>query len=112
MPRETAEATYRAGHEDHHTEYSARSDGRGALVNDTGRLVFISGQVPEDNDGQRRLAWRNPLSVLETTEMTMRNQTDNRAGHRRHQGRSGGPWMSLTCASTSMGTGAACGSCA
>jgi 2-iminobutanoate/2-iminopropanoate deaminase len=53
-----------------------RSYGQGALVTDAARLVFISGQVPEDNeggvpddfDGQCRLAWRNLLSVLEAAE--------------------------------------------
>ena len=58
-----------------------RSYGQGALVTDASRLVFISGQVPEDNeggvpddfDGQCRLAWRNLLSVLEAADMTVRN---------------------------------------
>ncbi|MFC7266279.1 RidA family protein [Streptomyces lutosisoli] len=58
-----------------------RSYGQGALVTDVARLVFISGQVPEDNDGrvpddfddQCRLAWRNVLSVLAAADMTVRN---------------------------------------
>ncbi|MFI1398664.1 RidA family protein [Streptomyces sp. NPDC020681] len=58
-----------------------RSYGQGALVTDVARLVFISGQVPEDNDGrvpddfdgQCRLAWRNVLSVLEAADVTVRN---------------------------------------
>lgn len=44
-------------------------------------LVFISGQVPQDNggrvpddfEGQCRLAWRNLLSVLEAADLTVRN---------------------------------------
>jgi enamine deaminase RidA (YjgF/YER057c/UK114 family) len=58
-----------------------RSYGQGALVTDAARLLFVSGQVPEDNDGhvpddfdgQCRLAWRNVLSVLEAADMTVRN---------------------------------------
>jgi enamine deaminase RidA (YjgF/YER057c/UK114 family) len=58
-----------------------RSYGQGALVTDATRLLFISGQIPEDNDGhvpddfdgQCRLAWRNVLSVLEAADMTVRN---------------------------------------
>ncbi|WP_208636935.1 RidA family protein [Streptomyces swartbergensis] len=58
-----------------------RSYGQDALVTDATRLLFISGQIPEDNDGhvpddfegQCRLAWRNVLSVLEAADMTVRN---------------------------------------
>ncbi|WP_327686500.1 RidA family protein [Streptomyces sp. NBC_00467] len=58
-----------------------RSYGQGALVTNAARLVFISGQVPEDDDGhvpddfdgQCRLAWRNVLSVVEAADMTVRN---------------------------------------
>ncbi|WP_369264973.1 RidA family protein [Streptomyces sp. R35] len=58
-----------------------RSYGQGALVTDVARLVFISGQVPEDNDGrvpddfddQCRLAWHNVLSVLAAADMSVRN---------------------------------------
>ncbi|MGP4022982.1 RidA family protein [Actinomadura sp. 3N407] len=58
-----------------------RSYGQGALVTDAARLVFISGQVPEDDNGhipddfedQCRLAWRNVLSVVEAADMTVRN---------------------------------------
>ena len=58
-----------------------RSYGQGVLVTDPTSLVFISGQVPEDNDGrvpddfdgQCRLAWRNLLSVLEAADMTVHN---------------------------------------
>ena len=58
-----------------------RSYGQGALVTNSERLLFISGQVPEDKDGhvpddfdgQCRLAWRNVLSVLEAADMTVRD---------------------------------------
>jgi 2-iminobutanoate/2-iminopropanoate deaminase len=58
-----------------------RSYGLGALVTGATRLVFVSGQVPEDEDGhvpadfddQCRLAWRNVLSVLEESGMTAGN---------------------------------------
>ncbi|GAA1563633.1 RidA family protein [Actinomadura kijaniata] len=51
------------------------------MVTDATRLVFVSGQVPEDEtghvpedfDSQCRLAWRNVLSVLEAADMTVRN---------------------------------------
>jgi len=51
------------------------------LVTNSERLLFISGQVPEDKDGhvpddfdgQCRLAWRNVLSVLEAADMTVRD---------------------------------------
>jgi 2-iminobutanoate/2-iminopropanoate deaminase len=58
-----------------------RSYGQGALVTRAARLLFISGQVPadedgqtpEDFDGQCRLVWRNVLSVLEAADMTVHN---------------------------------------
>jgi 2-iminobutanoate/2-iminopropanoate deaminase len=58
-----------------------RSYGQGTLVTDAARLVFISGQVPQDTDGhvpddfdsQCRLAWRNVLTVLEAADMTVRD---------------------------------------
>ncbi|MFI9588048.1 RidA family protein [Streptomyces sp. NPDC052236] len=58
-----------------------RSYGQGVVVTDAARLVFISGQVPEDTDGhvpddfdsQCRLAWRNVLTVLEAADMTVRD---------------------------------------
>ena len=58
-----------------------RSYGQGALVSGAARLLFISGQVPagndghvpDDFDGQCRLAWRNVLAVLEAADMTVRN---------------------------------------
>ncbi|MER5651010.1 RidA family protein [Streptosporangium sp. NPDC002524] len=58
-----------------------RSYSQGVVVTDATRLLFVSGQVPEDGDGhvpedfddQCRLAWRNVLSVLETAGMTVRD---------------------------------------
>jgi enamine deaminase RidA (YjgF/YER057c/UK114 family) len=58
-----------------------RSYGQGTLVTGATRLLFISGQVPEDDDGhvpddfddQCRLAWRNVLSVLRAADMTVRD---------------------------------------
>lgn len=58
-----------------------RSYGQGALVANATQLLFISGQVPEDDDGrvpddfvgQCRLAWRNVLAVLEAAGMTVQN---------------------------------------
>ncbi|MFC3499567.1 RidA family protein [Micromonospora krabiensis] len=54
---------------------------QGALVTGADRILFISGQVPEapdgtvpdDFDGQCRLAWRNVLTVLGEAGMTERN---------------------------------------
>lgn len=57
------------------------SYGQGALVTGASRTLFVSGQVPEDPDGnvpdgfeeQCRLAWRNVLGVLERGGMGVRN---------------------------------------
>ncbi len=51
------------------------------MVSGASRLLFVSGQVPEDEDGhipgdfdgQCRLAWRNVVSVLEAADMTVRD---------------------------------------
>jgi 2-iminobutanoate/2-iminopropanoate deaminase len=58
-----------------------RSYAQGALVDDASRMLFVSGQVPEapdgtvpdDFDGQCRLAWLNVLTVLKESGMTARN---------------------------------------
>jgi 2-iminobutanoate/2-iminopropanoate deaminase len=52
-----------------------------ALATDFGRLMFISGQVPQTRDGrapdnfdeQCRVAWRNVLALLEKAGMTTPN---------------------------------------
>ncbi len=59
----------------------AKAYSNGALVADAGRLLFISGQVPQTADDtipsgfadQCRLAWRNVLSVLDSAGMTAEN---------------------------------------
>jgi enamine deaminase RidA (YjgF/YER057c/UK114 family) len=51
------------------------------LVSDATRLLFVSGQVPEDESGvvpddfrsQYRLAWRNVIMQLEAGGMTLDN---------------------------------------
>jgi len=50
------------------------------LVSDATRLLFVSGQVPQDESGvpsdfrsQYRLAWRNVISQLEAGGMTLDN---------------------------------------
>ncbi|OLB81020.1 MAG: enamine deaminase RidA, partial [Actinobacteria bacterium 13_2_20CM_2_71_6] len=54
---------------------------QGTLVGNANRMLFVSGQVPEtpdgtvpeDFDGQCRLAWRNVLTVLREAGMTARS---------------------------------------
>ena len=58
-----------------------RSYAMAAIVEDAGRLLFISGQTPEDEHGavaagfedQCRQAWRNVLALLSEAGMTERN---------------------------------------
>jgi enamine deaminase RidA (YjgF/YER057c/UK114 family) len=58
-----------------------RSYGQGAEVTDATRLLFVSGQVPADDDDhvpadfddQCRLAWRNVLAVLAAAGLAAHN---------------------------------------
>lgn len=58
-----------------------RSYAQGALLSGAERLLYVSGQVPEDQnetvpadfESQCRLAWRNVLAVLAEADMTERN---------------------------------------
>lgn len=58
-----------------------RSYGQGTVITGAQRLLFISGQVPEEQNGDRpddfddqcRLVWRNLLSVLAGADMTVAN---------------------------------------
>ncbi|WP_218617831.1 RidA family protein [Cryptosporangium aurantiacum] len=60
-----------------------RSYGMGALATGASNILFISGQVPEDETGhvpetfddQCRLAWRNVVGVLNTAHLGLENLT-------------------------------------